>query len=68
MWVRFRAPWDWRLPSSTVAYRAADYNVPSACGELATAAGVATRLRKTSKTEEPTEWPNDLVPALSTGV
>lgn len=71
MWIRFKAPWDWRLPSSTVSYRAGDYNVTRECADKAIAAGVATRLRKVSRDAEPveelepTEWLSEVVQAPS---
>lgn len=66
MWVRFSGDWDYRLPGSTIAYKAGwTGNVPSAAGEAAIAAGRAVRLRKASKNEEPVEWLNDLAPAPS---
>lgn len=56
VWVRFIEPYDYRLPSSTVAYKPGDYNVPQRCATLAVLAGRAVRLRKDNKNEEPQPW------------
>lgn len=60
--------WDFRATAaSTVAYLAGGtYNAPSAAVEAAVADGKAVRLSKAHKDEEPTEWPSDQEPEVST--
>lgn len=55
-WVKFTKDYDFRLPSTTTAYKAGwTGNVTSACATLAIAAGKAVRLKTPRKGEEPEE-------------
>ena len=55
MWLRFKEPHDYYGAGFTIAYHAADYNVPTAIAEAILAAGKATRLTKRSKADDGTE-------------
>ncbi len=53
-WVKFRQDWDWRLPSSTTAYKAGwSGNITRDCESLAIAAGAAVSIKTPRKGEEP---------------
>lgn len=55
MWVKFKAPFDWKPKRSvTLAYRAGDIvSVTKACGEAAIALCAADLYRKTSRDTDP---------------
>ena len=55
MWVRFKAPFDFKPKRSvTLSFKAGDtVNVTKSCGEAAIAVGAAELYRKTNKDSEP---------------
>lgn len=54
MWVKFLADHDFRLPSSTTAYKAGwTGNVTRACADAAIAAGKAVMVKTPSKADVP---------------